>query len=173
MGKIRIAITALIIAMLFVSAIVETAFYYNNKISNLNSQISKLNDIIANFPTAHLVDSLGITEKLGNESGSIPYNYLYMIGSVTNTGKGTAYNAGLLVVAYNSTGTLEINMTVPLCIGLFATNAYILKNFGGNSWATRTLVLYGEQTDTYIVITIYHEGIVSNWTVKPVWTNSP
>ena len=178
--KIIIAIAVLIVAILFVSAIAETVFYYNNKISNLNSQISKLNAVIANFPTAHLVASLGIIEILGNESNEmgyptpIPYNYLYITGSVNNTGEGAALNVGLHVVAYNATGTLEINMTVPLNGGIYgtdnATNTFVLKNYGSSS---RTLgVLDGEQI-AYIGISILHEGTVSNWTVTPVWTNYP
>jgi hypothetical protein len=91
--KIIIAIAVLIVAVLFVSSIAGTIVYYNNKISKLNSQISKLNGIIANFPTAHLVASLGITEILGNESNEmgtptpVPFNYLYITGSVNNTEK--------------------------------------------------------------------------------------
>jgi hypothetical protein len=180
--KIIIAIAVLIVAVLFVSSIAGTIVYYNNKISKLNSQISKLNGIIANFPTAHLVASLGITEILGNESNEmgtptpVPFNYLYITGSVNNTGEGAALNAGLKVVAYNATCTLEINMTVPLCVGTFgadnATNAFILKNYGINNPAARTVVLDGEQT-AYIGISIFHEGTVSNWTVTPVWTNYP
>ena len=180
MNKKIVALSLLIVATLVVSVFAETVFYYNNKISNLNSQISKLNAVIASFPTAHLVASLGVAEILGNNSNNmgeptpISYNYLYITGSVNNTGKGTAYNAGLLVVAYNATGTLEVNMTVPWSGGIFgtdnATNTFVLKNYGSSS---RTLgVLDGEQT-AYVGVSILHEGIVTNWTVTPVWTNTP
>jgi len=179
MDKKIVALSFLIVAVIFVSAFAETVLYYNNKISSINRQISKLNAVIANFPTAHLATSLGIAEILGNNSNEmgeptpIPYNYLYITGSVNNTGKGTAYNAGLLVVAYNATGTLEVNMTVPWSGGIFgtdnATNTYVLKNYGASS---RTLgVLDGEQT-AYVAVSILHEGIATNWTVTPVWTNS-
>jgi outer membrane murein-binding lipoprotein Lpp len=180
MGKIRIAITTFIVAVLFVSAIAGTISYYNNKISNLNSQISKLNATIANLPTAHLAASLGIAEIPGNESNSmgtptpIPYNYLYITGQVTNTKEGTAYNAGLLVVAYDATGTLEINMTLPLSGGIFGTdnttNGFVLKNYG---YSNLTLGFLASEQTAYIGISILHEGTVTNWTATPVWTNLP
>ncbi len=192
---------------LFTSAIAGTIVYYNHKISDLNGQISKLNNVIANLPTAHLVASLGVTEILGNNSNAmgtftpIPYNYLYITGAVNNTGEGTAYNAGLHVVAYNAAGTLEINMTFPLSGGIFgtdnATNAFVLKTYGSynpvlrvytSGYSTTLGIVDGEQT-FYIgeptayfgggassysgSLSILHEDIVTNWTVTPVWTNTP
>jgi hypothetical protein len=184
MNKKIVAVSFLIVAILFVSAIAETIVYYKGEISNLKSQITKLNAIITNLPTAHLVTSLGINEMLGNDSNEmgtptpIPYNYLYMTGSVINTGNGTAYNAGLHVVAHNVTGTLEINMTVPLSGGIYgtdnATNAFILKNYGSNS--PPPVVIEPEQTayfESGVSINILHEDTVSNWTVTLVWTNTP
>ena len=203
MNKKIIAVSFLIVAILFVSAFAETVLYYNNKISNLNRQISKLNVVIANFPTAKLVASLGVTEILGNNSNEmgkptpIPYNYLYITGSVNNAGEGTAYNAGLHVVAYNATGTLEINMTVPLSGGIFgsdnATNDFVLKTYGSynpvlrvytSDYSTTLGVVDGEQVayiggasaslpESYGSLSILHEGTVTNWTVTPVWTNIP
>jgi hypothetical protein len=194
MGKMNKAITVSIVAILFVSAIAGTIIYYNGKISNLNNQISKLNGVIASFPTPHLVATLGITEILGNESSSmgglnstpVLYNYLYITGSVNNTGKGTAYNAGLLVAAYDVNGTLEVNMTIPFG-GIFGsdnvTNDFVLKNYGSYNPILRVYtsnydstlgVLDGEHT-TYIdgALSILHESTVSNWTITPVWTKIP
>jgi outer membrane murein-binding lipoprotein Lpp len=165
----------------------------NNKVANLTSQISNLKSqltnltfITANLPTAHLVASLGITEILGKDSNEmgkstpIPYNYLYITGSVSNTGESTAYNAGLHVVAYNATGTLEINMTVPLSGGIFgtdnATNAFVLEHYGSSS-PTLGLLDGGQTTSFYAApeyygsLSILHEGIVTNWSITPVWTN--
>ena len=195
-NKIKIAISVLIVAILFVSAIEETVVYYNNKISNLNSQISKLNDIITNLPTAHLVASLGIIEMQGNESTAmgkptpVPYNYLQITGFVNNTGENTAFNAGLHVVAYCKNGILEINVTVPLSGGIFgadnATNAFVLSKYGSYNYALGVYVgysvtlgvLYGDQkadfgSNFFGGLSIFHEGTVTNWTVTPVWTNTP
>ena len=68
------------------------------------------------------------------------------------------------------TGTLEINMTVPLGGGMFGTDAAV--EVGHYIDSLQLGPLYSGQTDT-IAIAIYHEGTVSNWTVTPVWTNSP
>ncbi len=196
MNKKIIAISVLIVAVLFVSAIAGAMSYYNNKlayqnneIANLTSQISKLTGIIANYPTVNLTAHLGVHELLGNESKDyngnptpIPYNYLYITGTVTNSGKGTAYNVGLHVVAYDafSNGTLDINATFPLSGGIrgsdAATDAFALKNYGGYNQVLG--VVDGEQTvsigsDSYPDLSILHEGTVSNWTITPVWTNEP
>jgi hypothetical protein len=180
MDKRYKVIAALIVAVLFVSAIAGTVFYYDGKIANLNSQISKLDAVIAKFPTAHLVDSLGIREILGNESNSmgaptpIPFNYLFITGQVTNTGEGVALNAGLNVVAYDAIGTLEVNMTLPLNSGIYgtdnATNTFVLNNYVSSS---QTLGVLDSGQVAYITISILHEGIATNWSVTPVWTNYP
>ena len=102
---------------------------------------------------------------------SPPYNHLYIEGSVTNTGESTAYNAGLHVVAYNSTGTLEINMTVPLTSSgpWYGAEFGVSSDFGISSLKLTTL---DSGQNMYIEINIFHEGTVTNWTITPVWTNS-
>lgn len=95
-----------------------------------------------------------------------------MTGWVINKGLGTAYNAGLHAIAYDAKGTLEVNMTVPLVDGMggiFYTFDIIPKDsqvpfhFGS---------LDSGQNAT-ITLSIFHVGLVTNWTVTPVWTNSP
>ncbi len=194
MNKKIIAVSVLI-AVLFVSAIAGTLSYYNNilayqnnEIANLTSQISKLNGIIANYPTVNLTAHLAVHELLGNESKDyngkptpIPYNYLYITGSVSNSGKGTAYNVGLHVVAYDafSNGTLDINTTFPLSGGIYGsdagTDAFALKNYGGYNQVLG--VVDGEQTvfissEPYPDLSILHQSTISNWTITPVWTNT-
>ena len=179
MNKKIIAVSVLI-AVLFVSAIAGTVSHYNNKISSLDSQISKLNAVIAIFPSAHLVASLGIAEILGNESNEmgaptpIPYNYLYITGQVTNTGEGVALNVGLHVVAYASDGTLEVNVTVPLNGGIYGTdkptNTFVSNNYGNSS---QTFGALDSEQIAYLCISILHEGIATNWTATSVWTNYP
>ena len=155
----KIITSFLLVVILFVSAVAGTISYYNNKIvsqnneiANLTSQISKLNGIITNYPTANLTARLLVAELLGNESNSngkptpIPYNYLFIDGSVSNSGKGTAYNVGLHVVAYDafSNGTLDINTTVPLSGGIYGTDAttdaFVFENYGSfqpSIWSCR------------------------------------
>jgi hypothetical protein len=205
MNKKIIAISVLI-AILFVGAIAGTMFYYNgvvndknskivslntqianqnNEIANLTSQISNLKSQLTNFTSGNLVASLGISE-VGNTSTSAylyPYYRLYISGTVTNTGIGEAYNAGLHVVAYTANGILEINMTVPLTNGEegvnfgtdSATNAYVLNwasSIGSSIGSLQLGNLDSGQTAT-VDLNIYHEGVVSNWTVTPVCYTYP
>jgi hypothetical protein len=208
MNKKIIAILVLI-AILFVSTISGTIFYYNGEIANQNSQISNLRGQLTNV-TAQLTNLTGQVTNLNSanqvtalEITEIPYNYifngtyagnstdnanaalnyLYITGTVTNTGRGTAFNAGLFVVAYDATGALEINMTVPLGVGAYgngvdnSTNRLETRMFGsfgnmieGTSAPVTTLV---SEQKALTIITIYHEGSPTNWNVTPVWTNSP
>lgn len=199
MSKVRIASVALIIAGLFVSSIAGLILYYNglltdrdskiaslntqlqqqnNEIGNLTSQVSSLNHQIFNLTTANLVSNLAIKEvaKGYNYGGTVPYNQLMISGSVTNVGQGTAYNAGLQVMAYASDRTLEINMTVPLLANAVYPTDNATMNFVGShiGVSSRTLGYLLGNSSAYITeIDIYHEGAVTNWTVTPVWTNTP
>ena len=199
----KIVAVSILIAILFVSVIAGTIVYYNilvndrnSKIASLNSEIVHLNDEVtdlssqigvvgqANLTSPHLVTSLGITEIASNSSANmqgiiISYNRLWISGSVTNTGEGTAFNAGLHVVAYAANGTLEVNITVPLNnnnVVNYGTDAatdaqaYIAN---GDNNPSFFLVSLGGGGTAVIGINIFHEGTVTNWTVTPVWTNIP
>ncbi len=191
----KIIASFLLVTILFVSAIAGAILYYeslvnqkNSAISSLNNQIDNLNMEIANLTSqisnltnqtrltsANLVTALGITEIRNTSSISRSYNRLYIDGSVTNQGAETAYGAGLHVVAYSQDGTLEINMTVPLTWGEYAadsaTESYV-STFDGVTGSLQLGSLVGGQS-TNVDLDIYHEGTVTNWTVTPVWTNTP
>jgi hypothetical protein len=66
-------------------------------------------------------------------------------------------------------------MTVPFN-GLFVADKSMASSSFGLSYPPLTSLhlgtLYGNE-NTAVSIVIYHEGIVSNWTVTPVWTNTP
>lgn len=163
----------------------------NNEISNLTSQISNLTSQLSSFQAvaANLVPALGIRELYDDAS---TLNALLIKGTVINTGNLTAYNAGLKVVAYTPNGTLEINMTVPLVHGgnmygtndgygdvvYFGTNpvtqesADYVDRGNGNSDSLQLGTLGSGQT-AFIYIDILHEVSIENWTVTPVWTNTP
>jgi hypothetical protein len=151
MSKIRTVITALIVAMLFVSAIAGTAIYYNttlnnsnSKIASLESQISNQNKEIANLTNQiavqpdlskpHVITDLGVTEL---ETDWGPSWRLFIQGSAYNMGNSTAYNAGLKVEAYSGTGVLEINMTVPFVSGYnYGTDSSITSV--NSTWSSST-----------------------------------
>lgn len=178
----------------------------NNQIANLNSQITNLTAQVANLrieitnlTSANLVAMLNVTEEPNNSDlvqtfpnipvTSVPYNSLWINGSIINTGHVTAFNAGLHVVGYASDGVLEINMTVPLVTNAVygkdgATDALILNNprltegndigalhFGQIGSLQLGSLAIGQTGNVFLAI--YHEGIVTNWTVTPVWTNYP
>jgi len=187
MNKKIIAISVLI-AILFVSAIAGTIFYYNNKVSNLNSQISSLKNQVTNLTSVNLTSDLSITEiPYPNHflnGTQIPDYYphgfsnLFINGSVTNAGGVTAFNAGLHIVAYTANETLVVNMTVPLVNGGWVfgtdatTNAYVSNYYKDDLGTLRLGYLESGQTVAFD-LSFYHEGIVTNWTVTPVWTNTP
>ncbi len=147
------------------------------EISDLKTQLANLTGVIANLTSANLVTSLETHEMQGSASSEmggykatpVPFNYLWIDGSVTNEGKGYAVDAGLQVVAYAADGTMEINLTVPFTGTTFgsdnATNAFVTKTYGDSSFALQILDS-GQRTN--VGINIFHEGSVVNWTITPV-----
>jgi hypothetical protein len=202
----KIMAVSILIAVLFVSSIAGTAFYYNSyyngivndrnsqiaslntqianqnsQILNLKSQLTNLSGMLTNLTTANLVTALGIVEiPYNSPHNMVPkeYNDIYIQGSVTNTGRGVAYNSGLNVLASASNGTLLVNMTVPLDNGIvFGTDTqirnYLTSLYYYNVVNPQDYSSLGAGQVTAIDVAIFHEGVVSNWTVTPVWTNSP
>jgi hypothetical protein len=180
------------VAVLFVSAIAGTIFYCNraisagnSKIASLNGQIANLNSQVANLTSVNIVTALGVAEVPANSPNNCPtpllYNHLYISGSVTNTGEGTAYNAGLHVVAREANGKVEVDMTVPLdgpqnvtgneitdYAPVFGTDAKT-QIYGNDSLQLGNL--FSGQTLS-ISLGIFHEGTVTSWTITPVWTRT-
>ena len=196
----KISVSILLVAILFVSSIAGTLLYcycvvnqknskiglLNDEIANLNSQISNLKSQIKNLTTANLVTALEVkdiqyglpvkpkTEFEFDGTSVKTFYYLYIWGSVNNTGVDVAHSSGLKVLAYDAQGTLEINMTVPLDGGMFGaddqTKSLLSEDYG--DYPTQLLNLNSNQT-VAVSMSIFHEGVVANWTVTPVWTNVP
>ena len=183
--------------LLFVSSIVSTLFYYdgviqeknsqiasiNNEIANLNGTISSLNGQLAKLradvTAPNLVSSVTVTDFSPWEifemygGGFPPTNFLEITGSVTNSGGGAAFNDGLHVLAWDTNGNLQINMTVPLSQGTFAANAKVLSLFYPDMSVSSSQLgnLTSGKTVT-IHIDIYHEGSVDSWGITPVWNST-
>ena len=172
MNKKILAISVLII-ILFAGALAGTIFYYNGQIANQNSQVSNLKSQLTNLTgqltnftgqlttlnTANLVPALKVTEVPNsyNETGTYTgLNYLYISGGVTNIGRGTAYNAGLHVVAYTATGTLEINMTVPLGVGGYGEGVNNSTNLLGTTYGDSSFFSQDKSSQ----ITTVYSGLV-------------
>ena len=203
----KIIAQSILVAILFVVAIAGTIVYCNGIISDGNSKMASLNSQIANLDSRvsdlktqaanidsqtenllspKIVTSLGISEVPYNSPHNYPtpllYNHLLIMGSVTNTGVTTAYNAGLHVVAYQADGKVQINMTVPLdnwanettnentnFAPVFGTDAST-QIYGNESLQLGNL--YSGQNVT-IILGIFHHGTITNWTITPVWTSNP
>jgi cell division protein FtsL len=151
----------------------------NSQISNLKAQITNPGAQIANLTSPYLVTALGITEIAGNLPAYLQFNRLWISGTVTNKGEGTAFNSGLHVVAYTANGTQEVDITVPLnnnnvvTYGTDAATNDLAYGSNGDNYPSFQLISLGGGGTAYIGINIYHEGTVTNWTVTPVWTNIP
>jgi hypothetical protein len=97
-------------------------------------------------------------------------NALFIVGSVTNTSGGVTYNAGLNIVAYTVDSALEIDMIVPLS-GVGA--GYDSSTYSGSHPQLSTLFSGYNTNSASIAVAIHTQNLVSNWTLAPVWTNSP
>ena len=132
---------------------------YQDEIAALNANISSLEGLKA----PNVVIALGCTEIVANSS----YDHLWITGTATNKGLGTAYNVGLNVVAYDINGNQILNITVPMAAGIY-----------GNGTSLTPLITLAplQQVDlqgTGVGIAIYHEGLANTWNLKAVWTDSP
>ena len=123
---VGISVLALIITLLFAG----TTLYLSKKLAERDSEITNLREEIAGLKfqlsnPPNILTALGSNEIGKNYLYRAPFskNYLWITGSVRNTGDGIAYNAGLHVVGYDTTGELLVNMTVPLGEGTFGTTA--------------------------------------------------
>ena len=180
--KIDKRILAVLLIFVVIFAGVLSYYFYaifnqDSKIAQLNTKKQNLEGQLTNLTTAHLATALQENEIITSDyaaTKSIPYNYLYVSGAVTNTEGGKAFNAGLHVTAFSAEGILEINMSFPLTGGIFGTNsaidAYVESSRGGVSSLQLGNLAGGEPEE--VNIQIFHEGVVSNWTVTPVWTNT-
>ncbi len=184
----KLVIAALAIATLLVTAGMIT--YFNNvvdqkdaqiaslesQIPQLNREISSIENQISNLSSPNLVATLTTQEIWkfsqeypGGSNYTIPYDFVQISGTVTNTGGGTAYNTGLRVIGYDMNGVLETNVTVPLGSGFFGSDNSTAK-YASVSSLTTTLSMGQVVT---IKENVVHEGVAYNWTATPFWANSP
>jgi hypothetical protein len=185
--EVKIDKRILAVSLIFVIILACVSIYYfytitshDSKIAQLNTQEQTLKVQIAKLKIANLTTALQENEIVTSDyaaTKSIPYNYFYVSGTVINAGEGNAFNAGLHVDAYSAAGTIEINMTFPLSGGTFGTDsrtdAYVASSqfagIGGGPSLQLGKLAAGETVE--VDIQIFHEGVVTNWTVTPVWTN--
>jgi outer membrane murein-binding lipoprotein Lpp len=190
----KIITSVLLVAVLLVCGIAGTIIYYNgivkdrnSKINSLNSQIESLNKEVTNLTSSlhvfsqenltlpSIVSSLGATEIPNSKYLT---NHLWISGTVANTGEGTAYNVGLHVFANTSNGTKVLDLTVPI-------NNNDVVSYGSEAASDSAYVANGDNNPSYFLpslagggiayvgINVFHEGVVSNWTLTEVWTDIP
>jgi hypothetical protein len=185
---VKKAVTIILVFLLTLT--IPALIFYGIENTNLKKQISTLDDELASYKTANLETALGITEiqtaipSIRN-SPSIDspdvgnfkvWSNVWITGSVFNSGKSMAYNAGLRVLAFENNSNLLMNTTVPLMSGTFSynDNESLIPDI-----TQPTPFVFGNilsQQNTTVRISIYHEGTFSNSTTYeliPVWTNSP
>ena len=141
--------------------------------ANLTSQLHVFGQ--ENLTTPYLLTALGATEIAGGDGQN---NRLWIQGKVTNTGEGTAFNAGLHVVASAANGTVVLDLTVPL-------NNNDVVNYGSEAASQSVYVANGDNNPSYFLpslagggtayvgLNVFHVGTASNWTVTAVWTDLP
>jgi hypothetical protein len=151
------------------SSLKQQNYDLNETLASLNGQILSLKSQLTSLTSANLTASLNVIDVDYYE-----FNDFYITGSVGNTGLGTAYNAGLHVLAYIADGTLEINMTVPLKIGVdYGTDEATSAVAATLPYPPASLELgsLGSYITAPISLAIFHHGTVTNWTITPVWTS--
>lgn len=131
----------------------------NSTVSNLNDQITDLQGKLAEY-TASIVTELGVKELVDENSGS---HYLYIRGSVLNTGITTAYNTGLHIVGYDSSHQVLINMVAAIGYEMYQ-DSFTSDQSLSQIFPAQTL---------QATISIYHSGTVVSWDITPVYTNTP
>ena len=186
------AIIPLALVALVVSSVGITGAYYaevvNDRVSritaleaqvqtqsiqlrNYEAQVSDLEHQVANLSSVEIVTALGVKD-IANLSYSMQKDQnfrLYIAGTVSNNGYGTAYNTGLHVRAYDDGGVLVIDMTVPLVSGgQFSALSSIDGKYPGSSPFQFTNLFAGETVP--VSLDIDHKGVATNWTITPVYT---
>ncbi len=129
----------------------------NGIVSGLNGMITNVNDKVTSLTQAELVTALGSNYVTTGTPR------LYIAGSVINTGRGTAYNVGLHVIAYTANRQKIIDMTVP----------FFFENTYSTSTGSTTLMTVSSMQNMSVSINIKASSALTNWTITPVWTNSP
>lgn len=169
-----------VVAVLVVSVVAGLILYYSNEIANLNSQVENLN---GHLHDPYIVTSLGsaVLNNFTYSSNGVNVTSiaLNLAGTITNTGRGEAYNVGLYVDATDASGATVINVTIP--VNYNST----LENSTSKSFSyIPTVILSGENLNLsnstlgitqeyYCDYAIPCNAAPVNWTITPVCTNFP
>jgi hypothetical protein len=175
----QISVNAMIVVVIiFVAAIAGTLIYFNqmitqknSEIASLNAQLDVMNSQVSNLNKPNLVTSLSIGVQqdatVSVNGVEMTGNALYIDGSITNQGKTTAYNVKLNVVAKDVYGSTVVDMTVPVWGNFVPGEDPSLLN-SGNPVSINPI-----QTMNYVNIKILCQSVPVTWNITPVCANSP
>jgi len=181
MGSLKKAIVLLIVSILVVG-FVATVIYYRPQVNP--------SPLIARYRVVEMGNNEDLMAMFPELNPEYVYECLWIHGNVTNSGEETAYNTGLMVLAYAADGGLRFNTTVPFTSGTYgtdnATNVFASSHprfgtytkFESTPWKVYNVgsleleSLSSGQTQNF-TIAIFHDGKVANWNITPIWTNVP
>ena len=171
MGKIGKTLIILVIATL-IASLLFTSFYYSglmaerdSKISALESQIANLNDKVAKLTSqvdvrANVITGLGISEvppdPTSKDSTAQQYSHLWITGWVFNNGLAMATNVGLIILAYDNTNKILLNITMPI---MNSATVYSTSLIHGSLKPPILHTTILSQQNMTVIMGIYHEGI--------------
>lgn len=188
MKKVKVAIVALLVIVLFASSLSSVAIYYisvmsdkdsqisalKSQVSTLQSQISVLQSKIASLKTANITTALGIVDLPPDKTYQMyPYDNksrVWITGSILNAGGGWALNPRLQVLAFDENGKTLMNTTTSVRYGVWD----IERNSKGIYFNSVEFEDMCPQQSATVSLSIYHEGFFPNSTtyrIVPVWTD--
>lgn len=171
MSKVVKSTAVLVVAVLLTSLIVTTLYYNglvndsDSKISALESQIDNLNNELANQSgqvnvRANVVTGLGISDVPADpnsgDSTARQYSHLWITGWVSNNGLAMAKNVGLIILAYDQSGKVLLNQTMPVMDSAIVYSTSIIHNSPAPPNLHTTIL---SQQNMTVIMGIYHEGI--------------
>jgi hypothetical protein len=180
-GSLKKAILFFIVSLLVVGFVAGVVYYRPQ---------GNPSPLIAVFNVAEMGNNEDLMNMFPELNPEYFYECLWIHSHVTNTGKETVYNTGLIVLAYATDGGLRFNTTVPFTSGTYgtdsATNVFASSHplfgtytkFESTPWKVFNVgsleleSLSSEQTQNF-TIAIFHDGKVANWNITPSWTNVP
>jgi hypothetical protein len=172
--RMKKGISILIIAIILITQVFTAIYFYSlinekdSKISVLESQITDLNNQIAN-PKANIVTSLGITDVPPNptqfDNLEANYSHLWLTGWLLNSGAGIALNVKVIVLAYDNQDTLLFNGTVPVSSSGLVMFPATLPSNGAHIPYTSNTNIYSQQNMT-VRFGVYHSGFFPSTTTR-------
>jgi hypothetical protein len=164
--------TAILAVAVLLTSLIAITLYYNNLVNNrdskitaLESQIDNLNHELSNQSgqvtvRANVITGLGISDVPADpnsrDSTARQYSHLWITGWVFNNGLAMAENVGLVILAYDQSGKVLLNQTMPVMDSATVYSTSIIHNSQTPPNLHTTIL---SQQNMTVIMGIYHEGI--------------